>query len=163
MRNQTRAGASIGKRRRALSWAERSVSILGIAWIALSLAACGSGSSGASDVDVEVSFEPAPRVGDSVCTVHLRRAGGEPLTGATLEVEGNMNHAGMVPVFGTAEEVEPGLYEAPIEFTMGGDWFFIVSGELANGRQIESVHDVPGVAVASQRGTEPRSLDPDSQ
>jgi len=95
--------------------------------------------------------------------VSLRKASGEPLTGAQLEVEGNMNHAGMVPVFGTAKETEPGLYEAPIEFTMGGDWFFIVSGELASGRQIESVHDVPGVAVAWKRKAKPSSLDPDSE
>jgi hypothetical protein len=31
---------------------------------------------------------------------------------------------------------------------MGGDWFVIVRGELPDGRALEQVVDVPGVAVA---------------
>ena len=113
----------------------------------------------ADDVAVEVTFASRPCVGTSTCTVRLTDAAGAPLSGALVEIEGNMNHAGMVPVFGTAEESAPGSYRAPLEFTMGGDWFLIVSGELADGRSIESIVDVPAVAVAE--GTTPSCCQPD--
>lgn len=99
----------------------------------------------ARDVDVELAFEPAPHVGPTTCTVRLVDEAGAPLAGARLQLEGNMNHAGMVPVFGDAREVAPGVYEAPLEFTMGGDWFVVVRGTLADGRELERIHDLPGV------------------
>ncbi len=70
---------------------------------------------------------------------------GQPLTGAQVELEGNMTHAGMVPVLATAAEVEPGQYRAELEFTMGGDWFILVRATLADGRSLEEQVDVPGV------------------
>ena len=106
------------------------------------LAACGPAVERARDVDVQLSFAPAPHVGDTTCTVTLAGPGGAPLVGATLEVEGNMNHAGMVPVFGDATETAPGVYQAPLEFTMGGDWFVIVRADLADGRSLEEVVDM---------------------
>jgi hypothetical protein len=78
-------------------------------------------------------------------TVDLRDAAGEPITGATVEVEGNMNHAGMVPVLSEAQEVSPGHYQADLEFTMGGDWFILVRAQLPDGRSLERQVDVPGV------------------
>lgn len=56
-----------------------------------------------------------------------------------------MSHAGMKPVFGTGREVQPGIYEAPLEFTMGGDWYVIVSARLPDGRQVERQFPVPAV------------------
>jgi len=114
----------------------------------------------ADGVSVELAFDRQPSVGDSTCTVRLTGADGAPLSGADLEVEGNMNHAGMVPVFGTAEESAPGLYQAPLEFTMAGDWFVIVRGVLADGRSIESIVDVPGVAASGSEGATPSCCQP---
>lgn len=123
----------------------RSISVA----VLLACAGCGSHDESATDVAVALSFAPAPHVGDTVCTVHLNDLAGAAHTGATLELEGNMNHAGMVPVFADAVEAAPGVYEAPFEFTMGGDWFVIVRGVLADGREFESVQDVPGVSADS--------------
>lgn len=66
---------------------------------------------------------------------------GEPVTGATIEVEGNMNHAGMEPVLVGAEEVEPGQYRATVNWTMGGGWFLTARTTLPDGTQIEKVID----------------------
>jgi hypothetical protein len=77
--------------------------------------------------------------------VTLTGEGGEPVKGATLELEGNMNHAGMKPVFAEAREVKDGRYEADLEFTMGGDWFILVDGKLADGRKLRRKVDVKGV------------------
>jgi hypothetical protein len=112
----------------------------------LVLTACGRGSKDLPDVAVELLIEPEPpQLGPAAITVTLRDAGGEPLSGAEVELEGNMNHAGMVPVFADAVEVAPGRYQANLEFTMGGDWFILVRADLADGRSLERKIDVPGV------------------
>jgi hypothetical protein len=72
---------------------------------------------------------------------------GVPVSGATLEIEGNMTHAGMEPVFATATEVAPGDYRAPLEWTMGGDWFLTVHGILPDGTEFEQ--QIDGLTVES--------------
>src|SRR5204863_3975550 len=88
----------------------------------------------AEDVKVDFSLKPEPpKVGKASVTVKLSDSDGKPLTGATLKLEGNMNHAGMKPVFADPKEVDPGRYEANLELTMGGDWFVLIQGTLADG------------------------------
>lgn len=127
----------------------------------LGLAACVPASELAEDVDVELAFEPAPHVGHTLCTIHLTDPTGTPVTGAEVEIEGNMNHAGMVPVFGVGHEAAPGAYEAPLEFTMGGDWFVIVRAELSDGRELEQVLDLP--AVPTKPDAAPSCCTPESR
>jgi hypothetical protein len=101
---------------------------------------------GAPDIQIRLSLEPeAPAVGGASATIALTDNNGRPVRGATLKLEGNMHHAGMKPVFADLTEREPGKYQAAIEFTMGGDWFIIVSGTLADGRRLYRRVDVPGV------------------
>jgi hypothetical protein len=112
----------------------------------LSLAACGRGGRDLADVGVDLAIEPdPPRLGPAVISITLTDAGGQPISGATVELEGNMSHAGMVPVFAQATEIAPGRYQADLEFTMGGDWFILVRAELPDGRSLERTIDVPGV------------------
>lgn len=95
-------------------------------------------------VDVRVGPGP-PTVGRATVEVALSDASGAPIQGADVRVEGNMNHAGMKPEFGAGREVRPGRYEAPIEFTMGGDWFLLIDVRLADGRALRKQIDVPAV------------------
>jgi hypothetical protein len=74
---------------------------------------------------------------------------GEPVRDAEVRLEGNMSHAGMKPVLGTAREVEPGRYEATIELTMGGDWFLLVEADLEDGRALGRQVELPGVRPRS--------------
>jgi len=78
-------------------------------------------------------------------TLDVRDAGGKPVEGATLKLEGNMAHAGMKPVFADAKEVKPGRYEADLEWTMAGDWFVLVTGKLADGKAVNKKLDVKNV------------------
>jgi len=56
----------------------------------------------------------------------------------------------MAPIFATAgEQAQPGRYQASLTFTMAGDWFLLVTGELADGRHLARRVDVP--AVRSRR------------
>ncbi len=101
---------------------------------------------GADDVKVKLTLRPdPPRVGDAATTVRLTGKDDKPVQGARVKLEGNMNHAGMRPVFAEARETEPGRYEATLELTMGGDWFVLVSATLADGRKLNRKVDVPGV------------------
>jgi hypothetical protein len=114
----------------------------------LILGGCERTDLGTSDVLVEMEVRPdPPQLGPATILLTLEDADNEPITGAEIDVEGTMTHAGMVPVFGRATEVEPGRYEAPLEFTMGGDWIIIVRAALADGRSLEQQFPVPGVKV----------------
>lgn len=67
---------------------------------------------------------------------------GAPVTGALVQVEGNMTHAGMEPLFVDAAEVAPGEYEAALAWTMGGEWFLRVRATLPNGSVVEQVERI---------------------
>lgn len=68
---------------------------------------------------------------------------GEPLSGATVTVTGDMTHAGMVPVVAAARELAPGLYRADtFAFTMAGDWFITADATLPDGSRATLVKTV---------------------
>ncbi len=113
---------------------------------ALLAAGCRPKATSLVSVDVAVEFSPAPpAVGSSALKIALADPAGRPLRLDRLEVEGNMNHAGMRPVFAQLAENEPGHYAGTIEFTMGGDWFLLLTGHTPDGRTFEKKIDVPGV------------------
>jgi hypothetical protein len=112
----------------------------------LTLLGCARGMQDLPDVGVDLSIEPdPPQMGPATVTVILTGADGQPVQGAQMEIEGNMSHAGMVPVLAVARETAPGHYQAELEFTMVGDWFMLVRADLADGRSMERKIDVPGV------------------
>jgi hypothetical protein len=124
---------------------KRRVQHLGLLLL-LMLLGCARGMQDLPDVGVELSIEPdPPQMGPATVTVILTGADGQPLQGAEMEIEGNMSHAGMVPVLGVAHETAPGRYQADLQFTMVGDWFLLVRADLADGRSMERKMDVPGV------------------
>jgi hypothetical protein len=76
------------------------------------------------------------------------RAGGRPVQGAEVRLEGDMSHPGMQPVFASAREVKPGIYEAALELTMAGDWLVLVDARLRDGRTVHRRIEIPGVRPA---------------
>lgn len=116
--------------------------------ILLALVGCSRGGRDLSDATMDLVVQPdPPQIGPATVTVTLRNAEGLPIEKARIELEGNMSHAGMVPVFSRATEVAPGRYAASFEFTMGGDWFILVRADLPEGRSMERRVDLPGVDV----------------
>ena len=63
-------------------------------------------------------------------------------------LEGNMSHAGMVPVFAEATEIGPGRYRAIMELSMAGDWFVQVHLSLPDGRKLDHQFEIKGVGSA---------------
>jgi len=99
------------------------------------------------EIELDWSVKPNPPVAGPVLvslTLTDAKTGG-PVRGAEVRLEGNMSHPGMKPVFSTAREVGPGRYEAPIELTMGGDWFILIEATLRDGRALQRQVDVRGV------------------
>lgn len=102
------------------------------------------------DVQIDVAVSPQPlAVRPARVTVTLKDANGEPIENAAVEVEGNMSHAGMVPVITEAAGGDDGRYVTQdFEFTMGGDWFLIVRATLPDGHTAEQTFDLQGIAGA---------------
>ena len=124
-----------------------------IFWVFLSLAlamdgGCRRDKSSQSAMQVDLTFDPSPPVVGKVdVTLTLKDEKGKLLANAEVQIEGNMNHAGMKPSFATLTETQPGRYTGPLDFTMGGDWFIIVTAKIPGGRQWEQKIDVPGVGA----------------
>lgn len=70
----------------------------------------------APGVAMTLAVEPeAPAVGVATLFIMMTNADGSPINGATIEVRGDMTHAGMEPVLAEATLSQDGVYEAPFE------------------------------------------------
>lgn len=104
-----------------------------------------------SSVDVRITPEVAPqppRVGQVTITLRVIDSSGKPVTAARVRLEGNMSHAGMVPAFADAAEIEPGRYRANMELLMSGDWIVLVHMTLPGGEKVDRQFEIKGVAPA---------------
>ncbi len=119
-----------------------------IAAAALALVGCQDAGDNSSAITLKLSVEPSPPV-VGIAQVRLLASGadGAAVSGGTLEIEGNMSHAGMTPSFASAVEAEPGVYVADLDLTMGGDWFILVQGRFPDGKTVEQTFDLKGVRL----------------
>jgi hypothetical protein len=83
-----------------------------------------------------VSEPSPPSVGSGLLIFTLRDPAGQPVEGAAVSVEGNMSHAGMIPVAGVVESSIGGEYRVALDWTMSGDWFIDVTFDLPDGMQV---------------------------
>jgi hypothetical protein len=108
--------------------------------------ACRRSSGREPEIFVHSQITPQPvRVGPAIITIEMADPARKPVVHAAVEVEADMSHPGMAPVFGEAEETAPGSYRAHIGFNMGGDWVVLLHIKLPDGRKIERQVDVRGV------------------
>lgn len=99
---------------------------------------------------IELTVQPNPAsVGPSHLLIEVFSPEGEPIEGAEVSARGEMDHAGMVAVFGEAEQIEPGRYRVRFEWTMAGDWIVTVTAELPSGTHLERSFDI---RVGTERG-----------
>jgi hypothetical protein len=114
--------------------------------VTLAGTACRRSIDSSQDISIKEKITPQPvRVGEAEVSVQLADRTANPVTGASIMVEEDMDHPGMSPAFKTANETAPGHYLAQISFDMGGDWVVLLHIKLANGRRIERQMDVRGV------------------
>jgi len=126
--------------------------------VGILLSGCrGSGSDGDSFLQMDLAISPTPPgVGPARLMITLHDTAGTPVSGARIQVEGNMSHAGMVPVVDTANMSEPGHYLVrSFPFNMAGDWILTVDVTLPDGRTV-SFHEETSVTSV------PPGLSPDT-
>lgn len=94
-----------------------------------------------SDIEIELTVEPDPPLFGRPCqlTVALHDHEKTPITGARIQIKGDMAHAGMVPVVAPAIEEGDGVYRTDFVWSMGGSWILTLTAELINGRTVERV------------------------
>jgi YtkA-like len=98
--------------------------------------------------DIAVQYEIAPqppRVGAVAINLKLTDKNGKPVSGARVDLEGNMSHAGMGPVSGDAKEIETGKYRGTLQLTMAGDWIVLVHITLPDGQKLQRQIELSGV------------------
>lgn len=85
------------------------------------------------DIKVQVEVDDNPMTGNLPVSVFILKDN-QGVSGATVEVTGNMTHAGMEPVIVTAKESEAGLYVAdPFVIEMPGDTVITADVTLGDG------------------------------
>lgn len=113
----------------------------------LLIASCGRNAAG---VTVAWTIEPTPPVAASDIVVRLRLSDSDgPVRGAQLRLDAHMTHPGMRPVEAVVTEERDGNYRSRLRLTMAGDWLFVVTGTLADGRRMIKETQVPGVRPAT--------------
>jgi hypothetical protein len=117
------------------------VSAILLQFFSVLLVGCrGEGEMGDPSLVLDVAISPTPpAVGPARLIITLEDSAGAPVEGARIVVEGNMSHAGMVPVLDTAVAEEPGRYGiSDFTFTMAGDWVLSLEAILPDGRTVRT-------------------------
>lgn len=100
----------------------------------------------AKETEVEWSVSPKPaRVGPIIVTLKIKDPSGRPLKATLINVEGNMTHPGMVPLYTKALEVKRGVYTANMNLNMPGDWKLLFDIKLSDGSVVQKSLDLSGV------------------
>ena len=125
-----------------------------ILMLALSIGACNRATDSTAAAGLHVTLVPATEgvQGDHL-VVEIVNADGLPVTDVTVSLEGNMTHAGMVPVltesvWDGADGSEDGRYHVPFQFTMLGDWIVSVKIENRDGDHFSQDVDVTATDTA---------------
>ena len=136
--------------------------------IALSLclflfAGCRQESAPAAEAELNISLEVEPAestIGDAELLISVANADGEPVSPASVDVRGDMSHAGMVPVLRADVQGEAGRYRVPFEWTMAGDWTVEVTLTFADESSVSKTFEL-SVSAAEEATATPEQEDSD--
>lgn len=98
--------------------------------------------------DITLQYEIAPqppRIGTTTIDLKLTDKNGAAVSGARVDLEGNMSHAGMSPVSSEAKEIETGKYRGTLQLAMAGDWIVLVHITLPDGQKLQRQIELNGV------------------
>lgn len=113
----------------------------------LTLAGCGGrNSANQNDHNYDISImAESTKVGKTNLMITVKDEAGNRVNDATVNIKGDMSHAGMQPVLGESSSAEDGVYTIPYEWTMAGDWFVTVDVTLADGNVVSERIDFSGI------------------
>lgn len=108
-------------------------SILCFAMLLTLGAACRQQKPPPANIQLELSISDR-LMGETTLLVKVTDAAGNPVENpGAISIRGDMNHAGMAPVFSTASAPVNGIFTLPFEWTMSGSWTLEASLTLNNG------------------------------
>jgi hypothetical protein len=125
--------------------------------VVIGVTGCAPSQEDGLGVTVDVGISPTPPlVGPTRLLISLSDSAGVGVEGAEVQVEGNMTHAGMAPVFATAQDEGEGMYVIPgFRFTMAGDWILTLRVTLVDGREGTYEHRTDVVSMTARDDTLP--------
>lgn len=104
--------------------------------VVLLLTACRQRSPSPSDISLDVSVNGL-LVGQSQISVSVRDKNGNTIDkSGAIELRGDMDHAGMAPVFAESSEAINGVFTLPFEWTMAGTWILEANLTLDSGERV---------------------------
>ena len=123
--------------------------ILCVLHFVLLLTACRQKQVSSRDITLDISVNGI-LVGESNIIVSVRDKDGNSIENpGALALRGDMEHAGMAPVFAEASDATNGVFTLPFEWTMAGTWILEASLTLDSG---EVVTDTFRYEILSQAG-----------
>ena len=123
--------------------------ILCVLHFVLLLTACRQQQVSSRDITLDISVK-GHLVGESNIIVSVRDKDGNSIENpGALALRGDMDHAGMAPVFAEASDATNGVFTLPFEWTMAGTWILEASLTLDSG---EVVTDTFRYEILSQAG-----------
>lgn len=121
-------------------------SVFALILLSVFAAGCQDKTDPGQAVLVQHEIQPSPaHVGHSTVHVTLMDPAGAPLSGTHLNMEADMSHPGMAPVFFSAQQSSPGSFTGAVDLSMPGDWTILLHITLANGAKVEKQFSLPGV------------------
>lgn len=107
--------------------------LLWVVALILFATACRQQQVSSSDIALDLTVS-GMLVGETTLLVTVRDSDGNAIQNpGTLSVRGDMDHAGMVPVFAESETSVDGVFTLPFEWTMAGGWIVEASLNLDSG------------------------------
>jgi hypothetical protein len=95
-----------------------------------------------TDINIDVNFaSEALAVGEDTILVTITDKDGNAINDATVNIRGDMSHAGMIPVLVDIEAGADGVYSAPYDWSMAGDWEVGVTVTLPDGTTAAQTFD----------------------
>jgi hypothetical protein len=113
--------------------------------LVLLTSACGGRESAVQEstgdyyIEVQPETDP-PTVGVTTLLITLTDPAGKPVDNATINVRGDMHHAGMIPEFGEADTSTDGVYEIPFNWSMAGSWILEITATLPDDQGVAEVN-----------------------
>lgn len=116
----------------------RSIKFTFVIFVLILVAGCQRNSRVKSETAVQIQLAspifPSLLVEGQQLIIRVLGPDDKPIEDAHLQVKGDMTHAGMAPVITEMTSEGDGLYAAPFNWTMAGDWVLTVSATLRDGQ-----------------------------
>jgi nitrogen fixation protein FixH len=114
-------------------------------WLLLGVMLVGCAQTQAADGQITLNVAEKT-VGTTQVDVTIADAQGRPVSGAAVQLRGDMTHAGMQPVITTLDDLGKGQYRATdFQFSMAGDWVLTVQAKMPDGASMERMFEMRGI------------------